>query len=192
MPEQRSAVFLDRDGTLIEDRHYLADAGGVALVPGAAAAVRRINDAALAAVVVTNQSGIAQGLLTEAQYQATRDRLADLMRAAGARIDAQYHCPHHPDVSGPCACRKPGVELYERAARDLGLSLTTSLFVGDRWRDVAPGVAVGGRGILVPSPATPPEELLQARAQVEVAASLDAALDRFLAVGPSHRRRGLP
>jgi D-glycero-D-manno-heptose 1,7-bisphosphate phosphatase len=146
---RRPAVFLDRDGTLIEDRHYLRDPDQVRLLPGASAAVRRLNVAAIAAVVVTNQSGIARGLLTEADYAATIRRLDELLATAGARLDGHYHCPHLPDVTGPCDCRKPGPLLYERAARDLDLDLTASWWVGDRERDLGAADHFGGRAILV-------------------------------------------
>jgi histidinol-phosphate phosphatase family protein len=147
----RSAVFLDRDGTLIEDRHYLRDADAVRLLPGAAEAVRRLNDAGLAAVVVTNQSGIARGLLTEDDYQASVRRLDELLAREGARLEASYHCPHLPELSGPCDCRKPGPLLYERAAADLGLDLARSWWVGDRLRDVGAAERYGARGILLRS-----------------------------------------
>ena len=143
------AVFLDRDGTLIEDRHYLRDPSRVRLMPGAAEAVRRINLAGRPVVVVTNQSGIARGLLTEADYAATARRLAELLAAEGARLDGQYHCPHHPDLSGKCDCRKPGTLLYRRAAAELGLDLERSWWIGDRIRDIAAAGALGGRGLLV-------------------------------------------
>lgn len=145
----RPAVFLDRDGTLIEDRHYLRDPEGVRLLPGVADAIRQLNMAHLAAVVVTNQSGIARGLLTEADYLATAQRLDDLLARAGARLDGAYHCPHLPEISGPCACRKPGTLLYQRAASDLDLALERSWWVGDRPRDVEAAVALGGRGMLI-------------------------------------------
>jgi D-glycero-D-manno-heptose 1,7-bisphosphate phosphatase len=145
----RPAVFLDRDGTLIEDLHYLRDPDQVRLLPGVAEAVRRLNVAAILAVVVTNQSGIARGLLTEGDYAATVRRLDDLLAAAGARLDGHYHCPHLPDVTGPCDCRKPGPLLYERAARDLDLDLAASWWVGDRERDLSAADRFGGRAILV-------------------------------------------
>lgn len=145
----RPAVFLDRDGTLIEDRHYLRDPGHVRLLPGAAEAVRKLNDAGLPAVVVTNQSGIARGLLTEDQYQASVRRVDELLKAESARIDAHYHCPHLPEVSGACECRKPGLVLYRRAAADLGLDLERSWWIGDRLRDIETAARFGGRGILV-------------------------------------------
>ena len=144
----RPAVFLDRDGTLIEDRHYLRDPNLVHLLPGAADAVRRLDRAGWPVVVVTNQSGIARGLLTEADYQATARRLQELLAAAGAQLAGHYHCPHLPEISGPCECRKPGPLLYRRAAEELGLDLTRSWWVGDRLRDVAAAGPLGGRGLL--------------------------------------------
>ena len=145
----RLAVFLDRDGTLIEDRRYLRNPDDVRLLPGAAESVRRLNAAGRAAVLVTNQSGIARGLLSEADYAATASRLDELLAREGARLDARYHCPHHPDLSGPCACRKPGTLLYQRAAADLGLDLSRSWWVGDRVRDIAAAGTFGGRGLLL-------------------------------------------
>jgi len=145
----RPAVFLDRDGTLIEDRHYLRNPESVHLLPGVAEAVRKLNATGRAAVVVTNQSGIARGLLTETDYAATARRVDELLEGEGARLDAHYHCPHHPDLSGPCACRKPGLLLYRRAAADLGLDLGRSWWVGDRVRDIAAAGAFGGRGLLL-------------------------------------------
>ena len=145
----RPAVFLDRDGTIIEDAGYLGDPDRVRLLPGAAEAIGRLNRAGLPAVVVTNQSGIARGLLDETAYQATRARLDHLLAERGARLDGHYHCPHHPDVTGPCDCRKPGLMLYRRAAHDLNLDLGASWWIGDQPRDVKPATELGGRGILL-------------------------------------------
>jgi len=145
----RPAVFLDRDGTIIEDRHYLRDPSLVQLRPGAGDAVRRLARAGVPVVVVTNQSGIARGLLTEADYQATARRLEELLAATGARLAGQYHCPHLPEISGPCECRKPGSLLYRQAAEALGLDLARSWWVGDRLRDIAAARPLGGRGLLV-------------------------------------------
>ena len=183
MTGQRRAAFLDRDGTLIEDAHYLADAAAMRLVPGAADAVLRLNAAGVLAIVVTNQSGIAQGLLTAADYERTRERLDELMSAAGARVDASYHCPHHPQINGPCDCRKPGTGMHRAAERALNIDLRGSLYVGDRFRDVAPGLALGGLAVLVPSPSTPREDLERAEREAVVAPTLQTAIDRYLAAG---------
>lgn len=179
MTELRPAAFLDRDGTLIADRGYLASAAGVELLPGVVDAIWTLNQHGIAVVVVTNQSGIARGLVTEAQYAATRDRLAELLAEQGGRVDGQYHCPHHPDDG--CDCRKPNTGLYQRAARELRLNPARSLYVGDRWRDVAPGIAFGGTGILVPSPWSPAEDVERAKADALVAGSLREAVERFVA-----------
>ena len=172
----RGAVFLDRDGTIIRDAHYLASVDQVELLPGAAPAIRRLNVAGIPVVVVTNQSGIARGMFTEADFDAVTQRLGDLLRAERASVDATYVCPHHPDFTGPCACRKPGTLLYRRAATDLDLDLAASWYIGDRLRDVSPARALGGAGILVPRPHTPGAEVEAARPDIHVASSLDAAV----------------
>lgn len=195
MADLRPAAFLDRDGTLIEDTNYLADANRVRLLPGAADAVRRLNERGILVIVVTNQSGIAQGLLTEADYEATRARLDELMRSSGARIDASFHCPHYPAISGPCDCRKPGTLLYERAVARFEIDATRSLFVGDRFRDVEPGLRFGGLARLVPSASTPDEDLQQARERGLVTGSMRECLDEYLTWvenRPRRPHRGIP
>jgi len=176
----RGAAFLDRDGTIIHDAHYLKLPEQVKLLPGAAAAVKRLNDAKVPVVVVTNQSGIARGLLTEADYERVRRRTEDLLGAEGARIDATYMCPHHPDFTGPCACRKPGTLLFRRAAKDLKLSLADSWYVGDKPRDVLPARELEGRGILVPNSETTPDDIAELRAEFDVVQTLGAAVDIIL------------
>jgi histidinol-phosphate phosphatase family protein len=177
----RPAVFLDRDGTLIDDEHYLSDPEKVRLRPGAARAVKRLRDAGLATVVVTNQSGIARGLFTEADYARVRERLDALLAAQGATLDASYHCPHHPEFGEACACRKPGIALFQQAASEHALDLARSAFIGDRFRDVAPAARFGGYGVLVPSPDTPFADMERAREAFAVATALDSAVDRVLA-----------
>lgn len=180
----RAAVFLDRDGTLIEDPGYLADPGAVRLLPGAGEAVARLASAGVPAVVVTNQSGIARGLLTEAQYQAVESRLDALLAERGARVEAHYVCPHHPDFTGPCECRKPGTLLFRRAAERHGLDLARSWWIGDRLRDLEPADRLGGRGILVLTGAGGAEAKLPAARRYPVVADLRAAVDLVLAPLP--------
>lgn len=176
MTRGKAAVFLDRDGTLIRDVHYLARPEQVELIPGVAAALRRVNAAGIPAIVITNQSGIARGYFTEADYEQVRARTEALLAEQGARIDATYHCPHHPEATAPCECRKPGTLLYRRAATDHSLDLRTSWYIGDRIRDVIPARELGGRGIMVPGDRTPLAELEQARKEFVVVQSLDAAI----------------
>ncbi len=176
----RRALFADRDGTLIHDAHYLRDPSLVELLPGAVGLLRAFAEAGWALVVVTNQSGIAQGIVTEADYLAVRARLDALLAEQGVRLDLSKHCPHHPEVSGPCRCRKPGTLMYEEAAGSLGLDLAASVYVGDRWRDVAPALAKGGRGFLVRSPDTPDADWARAKVEAEVADSLHEIVERVL------------
>ncbi len=179
-PPRRRALFADRDGTLIHDAHYLRDAAQVRLLPGAVELLRDFAAAGWALVVVTNQSGIALGRVSEGDYLAVRTRVEELLGAQGIRLDATYHCPHHPDVTGSCRCRKPGTLLYEQARDAPGLDLAASAYVGDRWRDVAPALAFGGRGFLMRSPDTPDEDWARATREAEVVDSLAAVATRML------------
>jgi len=142
-----TAVFLDRDGTLIRDTGYVANPSDVSLLPGAAEAVRRLNEAGVPVIVITNQSGIGRGYFDLDAFRAVEARMTDLLAAEGARVDASYHCPHAPGEG--CDCRKPRVGLYRRAAVDLGLDTAGAIFIGDRLRDVLPAEKLGGRGMLV-------------------------------------------
>src|SRR4051812_23064623 len=179
MPEPRSlvAAFVDRDGTLIVDRDYTNNADDVALLPGAAAAVARLSSAGYPSIVITNQSGIARGLVSISQYHAVRRRLDDLLRGEGAELRDTFACPHHPDYTGPCACRKPATELYERAAATYDLDLARCLYVGDRMRDVAAAAAFGGKAALVRSPITTANDIDYAAAHgIPVVANLGDAV----------------
>jgi len=153
-PTKRPAVFLDRDGTIIEDVGYLDTLDRVTFFPWTVDTIRALNRAGLAVVVVTNQSGIARGLFTEAFVEETHRYLTARLEMGGARVDAYYYCPHHPDSTAAeyrrhCDCRKPAPGLIDRATNDLGLDPARSFVVGDRWLDVQLGRAVGARTILV-------------------------------------------
>ncbi len=145
----RRAVFLDRDGTIIEDVAYLRDKEQVRLLPGVADAIKRLNGTGFLAIVVTNQSGIARGLLSRNDYRMSERRVDELLAQEGAKLDAHYFCPHLPELTGPCDCRKPGALLYRQAAEQFHIDLGRSWWVGDRMRDVLPADVLGGRGILV-------------------------------------------
>jgi D-glycero-D-manno-heptose 1,7-bisphosphate phosphatase len=150
----RPAVFLDRDGTMIEDSGYLNRVEDIAPFPWMVDAVRALNRAELPVIVVTNQSGIARGILTEDRLAEIHARIDDLLRAGGASVTAYYYCPHHPDgtvarFSQVCDCRKPAPGLIARAVADLDLDLARSFVVGDKWIDVALARTVGAKGVLV-------------------------------------------
>lgn len=149
-----AAVFLDRDGTLIEEVGYLDRPDRVTLYPFATDAVRALNRAGIRIVMVTNQSGVARGFFSEAVVNDVHSHIAGLLAAGGARIDAYYYCPHHPDgcvseYAVACECRKPGRALVDRAVRELGVDPERSFAVGDRWADIGLARGIGGRGILV-------------------------------------------
>lgn len=179
-PRLRPAAFLDRDGTVIVERHYLADPAGVELVPGAAPALRALREAGFALVLVTNQSGIARGIIRLEEFQAVQRRLEALLAAEGVQLDGVFFCPHHPEFTGPCDCRKPALGLYRQAAREHGLDLVRSVFIGDRLGDVVPAQALGGAGYLVRT-GYGEAEAPQASAGIVVSADLAAAVAHVLA-----------
>ncbi|HYV96432.1 MAG TPA: HAD family hydrolase [Gemmatimonadaceae bacterium] len=172
----RRAVFLDRDGTLIHDTHYIDKPERVTLIPGASTAVRYLNNALVPVIVATNQAGIARGLFTEEDYERVRERLDDLLGERDAFIDATYHCPHHPEFTGPCDCRKPKTGMYEQAIREMNLLPPQCTYIGDRLHDIVAAKTLGGRGILVPTAETPAEEIEQAKREFELAPNLAAAV----------------
>ncbi|MEO6212785.1 MAG: HAD family hydrolase [Vicinamibacterales bacterium] len=150
----RRAVFLDRDGTLLEEGNYVSDLRNVVLFPYMVDAVRLLNRADFAVVVITNQSGIARGIVTEAFVAEAHAFIDERLSEGGARIDAYYYCPHHPEGSvaaftRECECRKPGPGQLRQAASDLDLDLPRSFVIGDRLSDVDAAEAVGARGVLV-------------------------------------------
>ena len=139
------AVFLDRDGTLMEEVHYCADPGLVKLFPGVPVALRRLKNAGFLNIIISNQSGIGRGLLTEAQYQSVQ---AELLRQIGPNlIDATYYCPDMPGV--PSLRRKPNPGMVLEAAAEYGIDLAESYFIGDKSGDTECGRRAGTRTILV-------------------------------------------
>jgi D-glycero-D-manno-heptose 1,7-bisphosphate phosphatase len=150
----KPAVFLDRDGTLIEDVGYLDRLDRIVLFPWTVDAIRALNRGGFIVVVITNQSGVARGFFTEAFVEETHRHLSARLAAGGARLDAYYYCPHHPDGTvvayrRQCDCRKPASGLVDRAVRELDLDRARSVVVGDKWLDVGLARAAGARGILV-------------------------------------------
>jgi D-glycero-D-manno-heptose 1,7-bisphosphate phosphatase len=150
----RPAVFLDRDGTLLEEAGYVDRLERLVFFPYAVDAVRLLNRGGLAVVLFTNQSGVGRGIHTEAFVHEAHALVTSRLAVGRARLDGIYYCPHHPQaVVEPfrqvCECRKPRTGMLQQAAADLDLDLSRSFTVGDKWSDVEAGIAAGGRGILV-------------------------------------------
>jgi D-glycero-D-manno-heptose 1,7-bisphosphate phosphatase len=192
-----SAIFLDRDGTLIEDVGYPSRPEHIRILAGVARALVRLAGAGYKLVVVTNQSGIARGILTEDDLNRFHQALDEQLELLGARLDAYYSCPHHPDPAAAvradlaveCDCRKPRPGLILQAAQDIQIDLAASWTVGDKWRDIACGQAAGTRTIKLPSAATgdDPRPLHVEPPTAEVA-DLDGAAMFILPRRPSRNR----
>ena len=150
----RRAVFLDRDGTLLEEGNYVDRLDRLVFFPYTVDAIRALNEADFAVVIATNQSGVARGMYPESFVAAAHRHIDERLQAGGARIDGYYYCPHHPEgtveaLRQDCDCRKPKPGQLLQAQAELNLDLTRSFMVGDRWKDIEAGKAVGARTILV-------------------------------------------
>jgi D-glycero-D-manno-heptose 1,7-bisphosphate phosphatase len=141
------AVFLDRDGTIVVDKHYLSDPDGLELLPNALDGLRELRDLGARLVVVTNQSGVGRGYFPAEVIEPMNERLRELLAEGGVELDGIYVCPHAPDDG--CACRKPGSALFEQAADELGLDLGESFVLGDKEADVEAGRRIGATPILI-------------------------------------------
>ncbi len=155
-----AAVFLDRDGVLIEDRDLLTCAGEIRVLPGVPEALRRLKAAGFRLIVVSNQAAIARGMISEPQLDEIHAAMCRMLESAGAPpLDAIYCCPHHPEATLPayrvvCDCRKPRPGSLLRAAREHALDLAASFMIGDRMTDILAGHRAGCRTVLVESPST--------------------------------------
>lgn len=150
----RPAIFLDRDGTLIEDANYLSRIEQVKLLPGAAEAVKLWNDAGWPVILITNQSGVARGYFPEERVHEVHRHLKLLLAEHGARLDAVYYCPHHPEgivkeYRKPCECRKPRPGMILQAALEHDIDLSRSVMIGDKVDDMHAAEAAGCYGLYV-------------------------------------------
>ncbi len=144
MKLNHAALFLDRDGTINVDVDFLSNPDDLQLLPRAARAIREANELGIPVFVITNQSGIARGILSERELTAIHLRLKEKLAEEGAKIDEIYYCPHHPDFGMPpyrksCTCRKPKTGMLQRAAREFGIDLSASFVIGDRCVDMIAG-----------------------------------------------------
>jgi D-glycero-D-manno-heptose 1,7-bisphosphate phosphatase len=150
----KPAVFLDRDGVVIEDTHYIDAIDRVRLIPGSAEAVAALNQAGWLVAIATNQAGVARGLFSIETVQKIHDHLGELLLGYGAKVDRVYFCPHHPEgieeaFRGGCECRKPKPGMLLKAAEELGIDLAQSWMIGDRVSDLEAGAAAGCQTVLV-------------------------------------------
>jgi D-glycero-D-manno-heptose 1,7-bisphosphate phosphatase len=150
----RRAVFLDRDGTVLEEAGYIDRLERIVFFPYSIDTVRLLNRGGFAVVIITNQSGVGRGMYEEAFVWRSHEVVDAQMKTGGARIDGFYYCPHHPAAEveqyrRDCDCRKPGPGMLRQAASDLDLDLSRSFTVGDKWSDIGAGTAAGAKGILV-------------------------------------------
>jgi len=154
--ESVPVVYLDRDGTLNFDPGYLNEPEQLRLLPGVAPAVARLNRAGFKTVVLSNQSGVARGLITQDQLEAIHQRLRELLAEDGAWLDGIFICPHHPDEG--CICRKPAPGLVHRALQELGVFPGNAIVIGDKATDVELARNVGTLAVFVRSGSAPEEE----------------------------------
>lgn len=148
------AVFLDRDGTIVEDVGYLNDPKQLQFIPGSIEAIKKLNEAGIKVVVITNQSGVARGLITEDMLQTIDKTLHKWILSGGAHLDGLYYCPHHPEhgvypYKQTCECRKPHPGLIKRAQRDLDIDLKQSFMIGDKHSDIEAGKRAGVKTVFV-------------------------------------------
>ena len=147
-PRRRRAVFVDRDGTLNPDFHYLSDPDRYEFLPGVVDGLQLLHRHGYLVLCVTNQSGIGRGFFTEERLREIHDRINGRLRAGGTQIDGFYYCPHRPEEQ--CGCRKPGTDLFVRAQEEHGLDLASSAIIGDRALDVEVGERLSIVSVLVP------------------------------------------
>jgi len=149
----KRAVFIDRDGTINEEKEYLYRSEDFAFITGADQAIRLLNESGFLVIIVTNQSGVARGYYTEEDVHQLHMHIASSLEKSGARVDAWYYCPHHPAGRGsyalPCSCRKPLPGMLLEAARRYDIDLESSFMIGDKLVDVEAGAAAGCRSFLV-------------------------------------------
>ena len=186
----RPAVFLDRDGTLIEERHYPTRPEDIVPLPGAGEALSRLGQAGFLRIVLTNQSAVARGLLTEEHLTALHEVLAERLAAAGGHWDDLLYCPHHPDgiavgYTRSCRCRKPAPGLLELAVARHDIDLSRSCAIGDSPRDLFPDVPGLGARILVLSGHAPADTSTADHVAPDVAAAVDWWLARAAPQAPA-------
>ena len=150
-------VLLDRDGTIIYNRHYLSDPDDIEFLPGALDGLRRMRDLGLRMVLITNQSGIGRGYFTEERLREIHDRFEAMLADEGVRLDGIYFCPHTPDDDSDC--RKPRTGMVDRAAQELGFDIQDAVMIGDSAADIGLARNLGIPGLFIPGQYTLPDDV---------------------------------
>jgi histidinol-phosphate phosphatase family protein len=145
----RPALFCDRDGNLIVEKEFISDPAAVELIPGVAEALKRAQAAGYLLFVVTNQSGIARGLMSDEDVALVNQRLSELLANKGVKLDGIFYCPHHPDLTGACDCRKPARGMIDQACSRYAIDLSRSFVTGDRVLDMELARNIEAGGIMV-------------------------------------------
>jgi D-glycero-D-manno-heptose 1,7-bisphosphate phosphatase len=155
---QNSVIVLDRDGTIVIDRHYLSDPADLEFMPGAAESLRWLHENGYRLVIVTNQSGVGRGMFSLDHLNKIHGRLIEMVRSAGARLEGIYYCPHTPENG--CSCRKPAPGLLIQAAFELGFDPSSAVVVGDKLTDIEFGKQAGAITILLATSPPPPNSVM--------------------------------
>jgi D-glycero-D-manno-heptose 1,7-bisphosphate phosphatase len=190
------AVFLDKDGTLIEDVPYNVDPARIRLTPGAGPALRKLHEAGYKLVVVSNQSGVARGLFPEQALQAVEECLTALLAESGVRLEGFYYCPHHPEgvvreYAVACSCRKPAPGLIVRAASEHQIDTERSWLIGDILNDVEAGHRAGCRTVLLDNGNETEWELSRERLPDCIVDNLAAAAERIVCSEGAEQMRAI-
>ncbi len=149
MSEKKRAIFLDRDGVINKEVGYLSNPNNFKFIEGSIEALNILKQKGFLLIVITNQAGIARGFFTEETLRAIHDKLIKRLKQDGIELDDVYYCPHHPDFTGPCDCRKPNLGMILKAELKHNIDLTNSYMVGDTLNDIQTGKAAICKTVLV-------------------------------------------
>ena len=194
--KKNAAVFLDRDGTIVEEVGYLDSLEKLILFPHTAEAIRTINESGIRAVVITNQSGVARGYFKEDFVRTVHRHIEKILRGKGAVIDGFYYCPHHPtegkgEYLASCKCRKPEPGMLIRASEDMDIDLTRSYVVGDMIKDIVLAGRVGAKGLLVRTGYGPETEKEIIGQEIKPAYTAEDILDAVKWIIEDRQRRAM-
>ncbi len=149
MSEKRKAIFLDRDGVINKEVKYLSDPNNFEFIEGSIEALKILKQKGFLLIIITNQAGIARGIFTDETLKLIHNKMIKRLKQVGIKLDDIYYCPHHPDFTGPCACRKPNPGMIFKAKLKYNIDLTNSYMIGDTLKDIKTGIAAACKTVLV-------------------------------------------